>query len=112
MDITANIDVQVLQGSKVIEVKSAGVNKGTTALHWLSTYDHDFILAVGDDWTDEYLFMALPEHAYSIKVGMTQSHAKYNVRDCGEVLNLLGQLLSHPQNPQATERVVYGSPWV
>src|SRR5207253_8337283 len=36
VDFTASIDVQVLQGSKVIEVKSAGVNKGTAGLYWLS----------------------------------------------------------------------------
>lgn len=33
---TANIDVQVVQGNKVVEVRNAGVDKGTAALHFLS----------------------------------------------------------------------------
>jgi trehalose 6-phosphate synthase/phosphatase len=94
VDFTANIDVQVLQGSKVIEVKCAGVNKGAAALHYLSKVQPDFVLAIGDDWTDEYLFMVLPESAYSIRVGMNQSHARFNLRDYTEVCGLLEELAS------------------
>jgi trehalose 6-phosphate synthase/phosphatase len=90
---TANIDVQVMQGHKVIEVKSAGINKGTAARHIMSRDEYDFILAIGDDWTDEYLFSALPEDAYSIRVGMAQTAARYNVRDIEQVLQLLEELV-------------------
>jgi len=92
VSFTANIDVQVLQGNKVIEIKSAGVNKGTSAMHLMSGGAHDFILAIGDDWTDEYLFAVLPETAYSIRVGMVQTQARFNLRDYGHVLQLLGRL--------------------
>lgn len=70
---TANIDVLVLQGSKVIEVKAAGVNKGTAAAGWISGRDFDLIVAIGDEWTDEDLFAALPPDAYSLTGGMVQS---------------------------------------
>ena len=33
---TRNIDVQVFEGNKVIEVRNSGINKGTAALEWLS----------------------------------------------------------------------------
>lgn len=89
---TANIEVQVLQGNKVIEVRNAGVNKGAAALHFISHYNPDFILAIGDDWTDEDLFRVLPETAYSIKVGMTQSCARFNLHDQAEVVDLLQKL--------------------
>ena len=89
---TANIDVQVLQGNKVIEVRNAGVNKGTAALRWISTGAYDMMLAVGDDWTDEDLFSVLPSFAYSVKVGITASHARFNLRDPGEVVALLKSL--------------------
>jgi trehalose 6-phosphate synthase/phosphatase len=92
VDFTANIDVQVLQGNKVIEVKNAGVNKGSAALHWLHERQWGFILAVGDDWTDEHLFMVLPDEAYSIRVGITQTHARFNLRDPEAVLQLLARL--------------------
>ncbi len=92
VNFTANIDVQVLQGSKVIEVKTGSINKGSTGSYWLRNTNPDYILAVGDDWTDEYLFMALPEDAYTLRVGLTQSHARYNLSDHKAVLDLLGQL--------------------
>src|SRR6059036_3971213 len=58
-EFTANIDVQVLQGAKVVEVRNAGVNKGAAALHWLAPETPDFILAIGDDWTDEDMFSVM-----------------------------------------------------
>ncbi|MDI6641750.1 MAG: bifunctional alpha,alpha-trehalose-phosphate synthase (UDP-forming)/trehalose-phosphatase [Elusimicrobiota bacterium] len=90
---TANIDIQVLQGSKVVEVRCAGVNKGTAGMHFLSKDEFDFILAVGDDWTDEDLFKILPEKSYSIKVGLTPSYAKFNLHNYKEVVQLLEQLV-------------------
>jgi trehalose 6-phosphate synthase/phosphatase len=88
----ANMGVQVLQGNKVLEVKSAGVNKGTAVMRWMQAEDYGFILGIGDDWTDEDLFAALPENAYSLKVGMAQSYAKANIRDHTETLRLLKEL--------------------
>lgn len=88
VNFTANIDVQILPGNKVIEVNNAGVNKGSAIRHLL-TKDYDFILALGDDVTDEDLFRSLPDSAYSIKVGMVQSLAKYNIQNYSESLDLL-----------------------
>jgi trehalose 6-phosphate synthase/phosphatase len=96
MGLTANIDVQVLQGNRVIEVKNAGVNKGVAALHWIGEEAYDFVLALGDDWTDEDLFRAMPGTAYSIKVGLQQSHARFNLRDQAEVVQLLEELARQP----------------
>jgi len=89
---TANIDVQVLQANRVVEVRNAGVNKGNAATHLISKNAFDFILAIGDDWTDEDLFKALPEGTWSIRVGVTPSHAKFNLHDHMEVIQLLEQL--------------------
>jgi trehalose 6-phosphate synthase/phosphatase len=66
--ITSNTDLQVLEGNKVIEIKAAGINKGTAAARWLSTNPPEFILAIGDDRTDEDTFGALPPEAYTVKV--------------------------------------------
>ena len=92
MSFTANIDVQVLRGKKVVEVRSAGVDKGVAALHWLAQDQYDFILASGDDWTDEDIFAVLPETAFSIRVGLTSSRARFNLREPSDVLHLLGEL--------------------
>jgi trehalose 6-phosphate synthase/phosphatase len=92
VEFTANIDVQVLQGNKVVEVRNAGVNKGLAASQLLANHKAEFVLAIGDDWTDEDLFMAMPETAYTIHVGVSRTHARYNLRNPREVLQLLVQL--------------------
>lgn len=92
VNYTSNIPVQVLQGNKVLEVKTARVNKGTTGLQWLGSDNFDFVLAIGDDWTDEHLFMSLPKDAYTVRVGLVQSYARYNLRNYSDVIGLLEQL--------------------
>src|SRR3989339_762307 len=89
ISFTANIDVQVLQGSKVVEVRNSGINKGTAGSYFLSKNKYDFILAMGDDWTDEDLFRALPKEAYSIKVSIQATYARFNLWDYREVRKLL-----------------------
>lgn len=92
ISFTANFDVQVMQGNKVIEIRCSGVNKGTAALLWLSKHTYDFILAIGDDLTDEDLFKVIPQQAFTIKVGLTKSNSKFNVPSYVEVRELLKQL--------------------
>ncbi len=94
MNFTANIDVQVLQGSKVVELRQAGVNKGIASMHWVSKENYDFIMGIGDDWTDEDLFLALPKSAFSLRVGVTNTQAQYNLRGVDEVLELLRSLIN------------------
>jgi trehalose 6-phosphate synthase/phosphatase len=93
VNFTANIDVQVLQGNKVVEARNAGLNKGDAGLYWTTKDEYDFILAAGDDLTDEDLFKALPEAAYTIKVGNTQSYAKFNLYNHTELIKLLQELI-------------------
>lgn len=76
-DYTRNIDVQVLEGNKVLEVRNTMVTKGTAATEWLDSFNPDFILAIGDDWTDEDLFRALPPSAFTVRVGLASTAAKY-----------------------------------
>lgn len=87
------LNLQVLQGSKVIEIKNSGVHKGQAAMKLLEERQYDFVLAFGDDWTDEYLFKALPADAYTIKVGVRATAAKYCVRSVTQVRDLLQQLV-------------------
>lgn len=68
-------------------------DKGKAASTWLSRRRWDFILAIGDDVTDEDLFAALPDQAYSIKVGAGPSGAKYRVNSHEYVRLLLQQLI-------------------
>ncbi len=85
--------LQIVEGRKVIEVKKAGYDKGAAALKLLGSPPHDFILAIGDDKTDEDLFRALPAEALTVKVGITVSLAKYHLKDQQEVVRFLDHLL-------------------
>jgi trehalose-phosphatase len=58
----------VVDGNMALEVRHLDVSKGHITQEWLF-HDQDFILAIGDDTTDEDMFAALPPTAYRIKVG-------------------------------------------
>ncbi len=87
-----NMDLQILEGKEVIEIKPAGMNKGIAALQTIMANKYDFVMAIGDDWTDEYLFELLPDTAITIRVGMKKTHAIYNCQSYKEVRKLLKQL--------------------
>jgi trehalose 6-phosphate synthase/phosphatase len=89
---TRNIDVQVLEGNKVLEVRNTGVSKGTAATEWVGGLEADFILAIGDDWTDEDLFRALPPSAYSVRVGLANTAARYYLANHTAVRRVLREL--------------------
>ena len=50
-------------------------------------------MAIGDDWTDEDTFKAMPDGAYSIKVGSSQSAAKFSLTSVEEVRSLLTEMV-------------------
>ncbi|HET7625368.1 MAG TPA: bifunctional alpha,alpha-trehalose-phosphate synthase (UDP-forming)/trehalose-phosphatase [Verrucomicrobiae bacterium] len=89
---TRNIDVQVLEGKKVIEVRNIGVNKGTAAVEWLGPEPPEFILGIGDDWTDEDLFRALPPRAFTVRVGLANTAAQYHLGNHAAVRRILHEL--------------------
>jgi len=92
-DLFRNYHVQVLKGNKVIEVRNMGLDKGTAAIRIKNAGDYDFILAIGDDKTDEDMFRALDEpYAWTMKVGDELSSAKYNLPDSENTISLLKSL--------------------
>lgn len=77
--MTQTTTLGLQEGNKVLEVKDSRVNKGFVASSFIHNQDYDFILGVGDDFTDENLFMALPPQAFSVKVGAGETNARYCV---------------------------------
>jgi trehalose 6-phosphate synthase/phosphatase len=102
---TASIDLQVLRGNKAIEIRKAGVNKGSAVQQWMTKNDFDFILAIGDDLTDEDMFAALPQWAFSFRVGAARTRARFRLRNPVEVLQFLTQLTVTPDKVASLERV-------
>jgi trehalose 6-phosphate synthase/phosphatase len=90
---TSDIGLQLLPGDKVIEIKNVEINKGKATLSWLKEKTFEFILAIGDDHTDEDIFKALPEEAVTVKVGSQVSAARYYLRNHEEVRAFLRTLM-------------------
>lgn len=89
----------VLNGHKVVEVRSKGIDKGTAVVKLLGQRDYDFLLAIGDDVTDEDMFrqLAADARAFAIKIGNAKSFAKFNLHTPYMAFSLL-ELLSHTKN--------------
>ncbi|HEY6736255.1 MAG TPA: trehalose-phosphatase, partial [Candidatus Saccharimonadia bacterium] len=80
------------EGKKIIEIKPEQVNKGVAGKRLLAQADYDFVLAIGDDYTDEHLFAALPNSAYTIHVGRDATSARYYLSNVEAVIQLLAEL--------------------
>lgn len=91
-NLIANHNLEIMEGNKVVEVKSGGINKGVAALRFIGAEQYDFVMAIGDDWTDEFMFRELPDSAITVKVGMVNTAANYNVESVFEVRRLLSTL--------------------
>jgi trehalose 6-phosphate synthase/phosphatase len=85
-------EVHLMNGDKIIEVVSSSVNKGVAALDRLDNSDYDFVLAAGDDITDEDMFNYLPPESINIKVGPKDTSAKYRIIDSNAMIKLLENL--------------------
>ncbi len=94
LQLIANLEIGVLEGNKVIEIKNTSINKGRAILHWLARKDYDFMFVAGDDWTDEDMFEVLPDWAYSIKIGFGISKARYRLDSPFELRQILMKLAS------------------
>ena len=90
--LLAGTTAAVLKGNKVVEVRPAGVNKGAAARLLVEKLNPDFVLAAGDDATDEDMFKALPPTAYTVKVGRGETAAKYYVSSYKRLRELLTRL--------------------
>jgi trehalose 6-phosphate synthase/phosphatase len=87
-------DIGIYNGAKVIEIKPRSIHKGAVCENLLAQNPADFILCVGDDYTDEDMFKALPAHSSTIKVGLDDTAARYQIASVGQVIQLLQTLLA------------------
>lgn len=99
---TTNDMLGVLEGKKVLEIKSSAINKGRAASLLTQQQAYDFIIAIGDDWTDEYMFEQLPDSACTIKVGAGKTAASLFVDTIEEVrpflLKIAGEISKMTKN--------------
>jgi trehalose 6-phosphate synthase/phosphatase len=93
MILNSNNRFKVMCGNKIVEVKSSSFDKGSFAMEFIQKHNFDFVLAIGDDITDEDMFEKLrAENHYTIRVGLGQTKAMYNLIGVNNVHSFLEQL--------------------
>jgi len=90
--MVGNLGLEVFDGNKVLEVKNQRVSKGYATQELLSRDKWDFVLALGDDRTDEDTFATVPDEGYTVKIGYGPSLAKYNLDSVREARRLIHDL--------------------
>ena len=101
LDLTTHLEntfesspVEILTGSKIVEIRQHGLDKGRA--YDIVESEHgpfDFVLATGDDRTDEDLFERLRADAFSVHVGQGGSLATSSLHSPASVRRLLGHLI-------------------
>jgi trehalose 6-phosphate synthase/phosphatase len=92
-EILGNTPVETLVGEKVIELRAHGVNKGRIVPGILERHPGAFVVAFGDDQSDEDMFAALPPTARTVHVGRGQTQATLRVASVREVRAVLRGLI-------------------
>jgi len=92
--LISNTSLQVIDGNKVLEVRQAGIDKGTTAMRLVNHFSPDFVFCIGDDATDEDMFNILKGKAFTVKIGTGATAADYTVVKQSEVLPLLSKIIN------------------
>ncbi|WP_321423999.1 bifunctional alpha,alpha-trehalose-phosphate synthase (UDP-forming)/trehalose-phosphatase [uncultured Bacteroides sp.] len=90
----ARQNLQIMRGDKIVEIKSPLYTKGSEARRILQNDKFDFILAMGDDITDEDTFRELPNDAFTIKIGNISEVARFSLLSQSEALPFLKLLIS------------------
>ncbi len=89
----ARLNLQIVPGNKIVEIKPPDYNKGSEVIRRLEKDTYDFVLAIGDDTTDEDMLRALPTDGISIKVGSFSPAAKYRIPLQSSVIPFLSKLI-------------------
>lgn len=93
----ANFPAIVASGKKIVEAKAIEASKGAFAGWYIKNCMHDTdasIVALGDDRTDEELFIALRPIDLSIKVGTEDTKAAWRLSEQRDVRAFLQLLIS------------------
>lgn len=93
-NILTTPSIGVYEGNKILEVKPKAIHKGEAAQQFLDQDDWDFVLVIGDDYTDEDMFAAVNtlDGTHSIKVGHGPTQAKMRLRSVKDAIRLLKTL--------------------
>lgn len=92
-DMLAETELRAIRGRKIVEVRPGWLHKGTVATRVKEMCGAaDFVLAVGDDRTDEDLFESLQQTSWTVHVGTGRSRARFSLAAHSDVIDALGRM--------------------
>jgi trehalose-phosphatase len=95
--VNKNFAVHAVAGNTTIEVIPHDINKSSTANRILQETSPDFVLAIGDDRSDEDMFSFLKKQkslqVITCTVGTRSTEAKYYIQNVDSVLDTLEKML-------------------
>lgn len=92
--ISANRGFYVQRGNKIIEIREYGIGKSKAALKLLPPFPQN-VYVFGDDTTDEDMFRELDQSVTSIKIGKSETIAKYRLKHPDEVKIWMQSLINY-----------------
>lgn len=91
----ADSSATVAQGSRVVEAKDASTDKGLIVSKLVAASPAARLLVVGDDLSDEDMFLAAPEDAVTVHVGGGSTVARMRLIGPDQVRKLLTEVADH-----------------
>ncbi|MFN8584217.1 MAG: bifunctional alpha,alpha-trehalose-phosphate synthase (UDP-forming)/trehalose-phosphatase [Dehalococcoidia bacterium] len=93
VDALDGTQAEVIEVTGGFEVRPRGINKRLVVADALRHVSADaYVVAIGDDPTDEDMFAALPDRSMAIHVGPGRTTAPYRLADVAEVRAFLAEL--------------------
>jgi trehalose 6-phosphate synthase/phosphatase len=94
LELLSNLAATVVEGNRVLEIRPQSVHKGQAVARALGASVRPVrALVVGDDRTDEDMFVAAPADAITVRVGPGPTAARCRLADPNAVRALLRTLL-------------------
>jgi trehalose 6-phosphate synthase/phosphatase len=84
--------IDIILGNHIVEFQPHGMSKGQAIQRWLKDRPQ-FAMVIGDDVTDETMFVTARQQAITLKVGDGTTQAAFRLPDHTAVLNLLRFLI-------------------
>lgn len=87
-------NVELHHGKKVLEVRPAGVHKGGALGDLARLTKADFVMAAGDDRTDEDMFAHAGKDAWTIKIGPGETKARARLDGVPALRGFLNEVIA------------------
>lgn len=87
-----NLQYRYKKTDDLLEIHFSDCDKGQAIQKFVPFSKDAFILAAGDDDTDENMFAVLPKTAFTFKIGKKNTNAKIRVQNVARFLEFLNQI--------------------